>query len=81
MEHRHLEAEHGQEHFCPLTERFRRGNFPPGGGNHRHRHHQQSYHLWEANLHNIFNITISYQTLVHLLCSIFVPEPQIGTCG
>ena len=30
---------------------------------------------------NIFNSTISSQTLVHLLCSIFVPEPQIGTCG
>ena len=30
---------------------------------------------------NIFNNTISFQTLVHLLCSIFVPEPQIGTCG
>ena len=30
---------------------------------------------------NIFNNTISSQTLVHLLCSIFVPEPQIGTCG
>ena len=30
---------------------------------------------------NIFNITISSQTLVHLLCSIFVPEPQIGTYG
>ena len=29
---------------------------------------------------NIFNNTISSQTLVHLLCSIFVPEPQIGTC-
>ena len=30
---------------------------------------------------NIFNNTISSQTLVHLLCSIFVLEPQIGTCG
>ena len=30
---------------------------------------------------NIFTSTISYQTLVHLLCSIFVPKPQIGTCG
>mgnify|MGYP005848878131 CR=1 FL=1 len=30
---------------------------------------------------NIFNNNISSQTLVHLLCSIFVPEPQIGTCG
>jgi len=30
---------------------------------------------------NIFNSTISSQTLVHLLCSIFVLEPQIGTWG
>ena len=29
---------------------------------------------------NIFNSTISSQTLVHLSCSIFVPEPHIGTC-
>ena len=26
---------------------------------------------------SMFNSTISSQTLVHLLCSIFVPEPQI----
>jgi hypothetical protein len=51
MEHRSLEAELGQEHFCPPTERFRRGNFPPGGGNHRHHHHQQLSHLGEGNLH------------------------------
>ena len=30
---------------------------------------------------NIFNTRISSQTLVHLSCSIFVPEPQIGTWG
>ena len=30
---------------------------------------------------NIFNSTISSQTLVHLLYSIFVSKPQIGTCG
>jgi hypothetical protein len=30
---------------------------------------------------NIFNSTISSQTLVHLLYSIFVLKPQIGTCG
>ena len=48
---RPLEAELGQGHFCPSAERFRRGNFPPRGGNHRHRHHQQTSHLWEVNLH------------------------------
>ena len=30
--------------------------------------------LWRAISINIFNSTISSQTLVHLLCSIFVPE-------
>ena len=51
MERRHLEVELGQEHFCPPAERFRRGNFPPGGENHRHHHHQQLSHLGEINLH------------------------------
>ena len=30
---------------------------------------------------NVFTCTISSQTLVHLLYSIFVSKPQIGTCG
>ena len=30
---------------------------------------------------NIFTSTISSQTLLHLLYPIFVPKPQIGTCG
>ena len=30
---------------------------------------------------NLFTSTISSPTLVHLLYSIFVPKPQIGTCG
>ena len=30
---------------------------------------------------NIYTNTISSQTLVHLLYPIFVPKPQIGTCG
>ena len=30
---------------------------------------------------NIFTSTISSQTLVHLLCSILLPELQIGACG
>ena len=49
--HRHLEAELGQEHFSPLAERFRQGNFPPGGGNHRCHHQQQLSPLGECNLH------------------------------
>ena len=51
MKRHRLEAELGQEHFCPPVERFRRGNFPPRRGNRSHRHHQQPSHLWEANLH------------------------------
>ena len=51
MERRRLEAELGQEHFCPPAERFRRGNFPLGGKSRSHRHHQQPSDLWEANLH------------------------------
>ena len=62
------------------AELFCRGNFPPGGGNHRHRHHQRSSHRERAISINIFTSTISSQTLVHLLYPIFVSKPQIGTC-
>ena len=34
-----------------LAELFYRGNIPPGGGNHRHRHHQRSSHREGVNLH------------------------------
>ena len=37
------------------------GNFPPGGGNHRHRHHQCSSHRKRAISINIFISTISSQ--------------------
>ena len=37
--------------------------------------------LWRAISINIFNSTISSQTLVHLLCSILLPELLIGACG
>ena len=37
---------------CRLeAERFCRGNFPPGGGNRSHRHHQRSSHREGVNLH------------------------------
>ena len=42
-----------------LAELFCRGNFPPGGGNHRHRHHQRSSHRERAISINIFTRTIS----------------------
>ena len=51
MKRRRMEAELGQEHFCPPAERFRRGNFPPGRGNCLHHHHQQLSHLGEGNIH------------------------------
>ena len=78
---RRLEAELGQEQLCPPAGRFRRGNFPPGGGNHRHHHHQPLSHLGGVIFINLFNSTISSQTLVHLLYPIFVSKPQIGTYG
>ena len=51
MKHRRLEVEPGQEHFCSPAERFRRGYFPPRGGNQSHRHHQRSSHRGRTNLH------------------------------
>ena len=44
-----------------LAELFCRGNFPPGGGNHCHRHHQRSSHRERAISINIFISTISSQ--------------------
>ena len=63
-----------------LAELFCRGNFPPGGENHRHRHHQRSSHRERAISINIFTSTISSQTLVHLLYPILVSKSGIGTC-
>ena len=51
MKRRRFVVELGQEHLCPSVERFHRGNFPPGGGNRSHRHHQQLSHLGEGNVH------------------------------
>ena len=62
------------------AELFCRGHFRPGGGNHRHRHHQRSSHRERAISVNIFASTISSQTLVHLLYPILVSKSGIGTC-
>ena len=78
---RRHEAEPWRNQSRALAELFCRGNFPSGGGNHRHRHHQRSSHQERAISINIFTSTISSQTLVHLLYPIFVSKPQIGTCG
>ena len=44
-----------------LAELFCRGNFPLGGGNHRHRHHHCSSHRESVISINIFTSTISSQ--------------------
>ena len=76
-----LEAELGQEQLCPPTGRFRRGNFPPEGGIIVIIITIDSPILGGVIFINLFNSTISSKTLVHLLYPIFVPKPQIGTCG
>ena len=70
-EHRRLEAELGQEHFCPPAKRFCWGNSLPEG---------EIIVIIITNNplifgREIFNNAISSQTLVHILCSIFAPEP------
>ena len=58
--HRH-EAEPWRNQSRAPAELFCRGHFPPGGGNHRHRHHQRSSHRERAISINIFISTISSQ--------------------
>ena len=58
---RRHEAEPWQNQSRAPAELFCRGHFPPGGGNHRHRHHQRSSHWERAISINIFIITISSQ--------------------
>ena len=70
--HRRHEAEPWRNQSRAPAELFCRGHFPPGGGNHRHRHHQRSSHRERAISINIFTSTISSQTLVHLLYPILV---------
>ena len=77
---RRHEAEPWRNQSRAPAELFCRGHFPPGGGNHRHRHHQRSSHRERAISINIFTSTISSQTLVHLLYPILVSKPGIGTC-
>ena len=58
---RRHEAEPWRNESRALAELFYRGNFPTGGGNHRHRHHQCSSHQERAISINIFISTISSQ--------------------
>ena len=48
---RRHEAEPWRNQSRAPAELFCRGHFPPGGGNHRHRHHQRSSHREGDNLH------------------------------
>ena len=80
MEIHRLEAELGLEHFCPPAERFRGGNFPPRGGNHRHRHHQRSSHRERAISINIFISTISSPNPSSSLVTNLRLATPIGTC-
>ena len=58
---RRHEAEPWRNQSRAPAELFCRGHFPPGGGNHRHRHHQRSSHRERAISINIFTSTISSQ--------------------
>ena len=74
---RRHEAEPWRNQSRALAELFCRGNFPPGGGNHR----QRSSHREAAISINIFTSTISSQNLSSSPVSYLVSKPQIGTCG
>ena len=58
---RRHEAEPWRNQSRAPAELFCWGHFPPGGGNHRHRHHQRSSHRERAISINIFISTISSQ--------------------
>ena len=58
---RRHEAEPWRNQSRAPAELFCRGHFPPGGGNHRHRHHQRSSHRERAISIKIFTSTISSQ--------------------
>ena len=76
-----LEAELGQEHFCSPAERFCRDTSLREGEIVAIDITSDPLIMGGLIFINIFTNTISSQTLVHLLYSIFVSKPQIGTCG
>ena len=69
MKLRRHEAEPWRNQSRALAELFCWGNFPPRGGNHRHRHHQRSSHRERAISINIFISTISSQNPISSLVS------------
>ena len=74
MERRSLEAELGQEHFCPSASDSAGGTSLPEGEIIIIIINNNSPILGRVISINIFNSTISSQTLVHLLYSILLPE-------
>ena len=74
MERCRIEAELGQEHFCPPAERFRWGTSLSKVEIIVIIITNNSPILGRAISINIFNSTISSQTLVHLLCLILLLE-------
>ena len=75
MKRHRLEVEPGQEQFCSPAERFHRGYFPLGGGNEAIDITNDPLIVGGPIFINIFTSTISSQTLVHLLYSMFVSKP------
>ena len=82
MKLRRHEAKPWRNQSRALAELFCRGNFPPGGGNHRHRHHQCSSHRERAISINIFISTISSQNPSYISCIQFLsPSPRLVLVG
>ena len=64
----------GRSTFALRRSDSARGTSLPEGEIISHCHHQQHSHLGEGYVHQHLHSTNSSQTLVHLLCSIFLPK-------
>ena len=79
---RRLEAELGQEHFCPLMERFRWGGLPSRWGKSSSSSSPTTLPSWGGQYPSTSSTEASpLKTLFHLLYPILYTKPQIGTCG
>ena len=78
---RRHEAEPWRNQSRAPAELFCRGNFPPGGGNHRHRHHQCSLIGRGQSPSTSSPAPSPLKTLVHLLYPIFVPSLRLVPVG
>ena len=77
---RRHEAELEQNQSRAPAGRSGQGNFPPGGGNRRHRHHQHSSHWRGLITINIFISTISSPNPSSSLLTNLRLATPIGTC-